>query len=282
MKGQTLRLLFNFSLPVRAFRLFVTILAFSLQPLAFSQESVCAQVKIEIPQQLTLALRTMVAFPAELAGLQPSQQPFHPGEIDERTWSGDLGATIDRLVEVSMCRVHCDQVVSVHGHGAFHKAVVRFVLNVIELEEGVTELEPGLNEGEHFRFVGENDRILLQHGWRGIAVQKSLCAQGYNERGGIVGIGECRQLQDAGVKNGFQDKVWRDGVPNFGVWTPQTRPPAGRSCFCRRCVCAPWPVPMGGETSAPSRQLLPLHTWRQGIVGSGFDQEKNADGKDKG
>ena len=54
MKCQTLRLLFNFSLPTRAFRLFITILAFSLQPSAFSQESVCAQVKIEIPQQLTL------------------------------------------------------------------------------------------------------------------------------------------------------------------------------------------------------------------------------------
>src|ERR1019366_3041931 len=83
----------------------------------------------------------------------------------------------------------------------------------------------------------------------------------HNQCGGIVRSGKSGELQDAGVKNELQGKVWPGARKFRGVCLRRTRWLASRSRTFRRCACAPPPAPVEAETAELCRELLLFHTY---------------------
>lgn len=51
--------------------------------------------------------------------------------------------------------VHCNEIISIHRERAFYEPIVRFVLDIRELNQRITNLKTLLNKREYFGLIGE-------------------------------------------------------------------------------------------------------------------------------
>ena len=110
-------------------------------------------------------------------------------------------------VKVSGSGVDGDDKIGVGRERAFQKTVVGLMPDDAQFGQGMANTTVLHNFGHEIRPVSQHVRVFLQHRGAGPGLSQTSTRQLKDQGRGVVLAGERGELQDAGVKNDFQDTV---------------------------------------------------------------------------
>src|ERR1039458_6985133 len=190
-----------------------------------------------------------------------SQERLNCGQIQEFSGCHHASRAVMFLIEVAARGVDRDEKIRRNRERALDEPVVRLVTDAVQFGQRIAHFKSLVDEREQFRVGCEDGGVFIKHCGRRPTFRQPGPTEFHNQCGGIVRSGKSGELQDAGVKNELQGKVWpgarkfRGGCPRRKRWL------ASRSRTFRRCACAPPPAPVEAETAELCRELWLCHTY---------------------
>jgi hypothetical protein len=141
------------------------------------------------------------------------------------------------------CRIHGDDEFRFNGKSALEKRLSGSCRRTLSSVSGWQTGKALDNFNNELWMIAEDVRVIFQDRWADPRIDQTGACELVDERRGVVLGREGRELQNAGVKDDSEGKVWLVATPVRVARFRRTQPPRLRSCFSRGSGSALAPAP---------------------------------------